>query len=424
MVGLQTTSQEVPQTLSRPVELKFYCLLFFLLTSCATYQSKVDGPRNLLAQGNYDKAIAELEPLANKEGGDQLMYKLDYGVALQQAGRYKESAKAFNEAEKIADVQDYHSISKVTGSLLLSEEMKQYKGEDYEKVLINALNAINYVMMGELDEALVESRKLNNKLYKYKFEAKKNFAQNPYAFYLSAIAWEADRKWDDAYIDYKKAYELAPDFPNLKEDLIRSAIRASREDELAKWKKAFPEVKIRPEWKDPSYGEIVLIYLQGWGPRKHPRPENARYPMLIPVASNTRNAQLKVGTKNLTTAPIFSVEDVAIKTLDADYASLMASRVAGVATKMVVADQIRQKNELLGNLALIGMLISDRADLRQWSTLPQTFQIARTFVKAGKHNVSVNGVTATGAASGEGLADKEIFVKPGQKFFLSFRSFR
>lgn len=398
--------------------------LFLFTTGCATYQSKVDGPRKYLAQGEYDKAIAELEPLASKEGGDQLMYKLDYAVALQQAGRYKESAKAFNEAEKIADIQDYHSISKIAGSMLLSEEMKQYKGDDYEKVLINALNAINYVMMGELDSALVESRKLNNKLYKYKFEAKKDFAQNPYAFYLSAMAWEADRKWDDAYIDYKKAYELAPNFTNLKEDLIRSAIRASREEDVAKWKKKFPEVKIRPEWKDPAYGEIVLIYLQGWGPRKRPRPDNARYPMLIPVASDTRNAKLVVGEKSLVTAPIFSVEDVAIKTLDADYASLMASRMAGVATKMVVADQIRQKNELLGNLALIGMLVSDRADLRQWSTLPQTFQIARTYVKAGKHKVKVDGLTASGGTSGEGLADKEIFVKPGQKFFLSFRSFR
>ena len=408
---------------SRGTKLALACLFLFS-SGCATYQSKVDGPRTLLAQGDYDKAITELEPLANKEGGDQLMYKLDYAVALQQAGRYKESAKAFGEAEKIADVQDYHSISKITGSLLLSEEMKQYKGDDYEKVLINALNAINFVMMGDLDGALVESRKLNNKLYKYKFEAKKDFAQNPYAFYISAIAWEADRKWDDAYIDYKKAYELAPNFPNLKEDLIRSAIRASREEDVAKWKKAFPEVKVRPEWKDPSYGEVVLIYLQGWGPRKHPRPENQRYPTLRPVASNTRNARLMVGAKTLTTSPIFSVEDVAIKTLDADYASLMASRMAGVATKMVVADQIRQKNELLGNLALIGMLISDRADLRQWSTLPQTFQIARAFVKAGKHKVSVAGVTASGADSGEGLADKEIVVKPGQKSFLSFRSFR
>lgn len=404
--------------------MKYLALTFLFVTGCATYQSKVDSSRILLSQGQYDKAIAELQPLADKDNNDQLIYKLDYAVALQQAGKYKESAKAFSEAEKIADVNDYHSISKITSSLLLSEEMKQYKGDDYEKVLINAVNAINYVMMGDLDEALVEARKLNNKLYKYKFEAKKDYAQNPYAFYLSAVAWEADRKWDDAYIDYKKAYDLNPYFPPLHEDLIRSAIRASREDDVARWKKQFPEVKVRPEWKDPSYGEIVLIYQQGWGPRKQPRPDSPKYPWLVPVGTSTRNAELKIGSNSIKTFPIFSVEDVAIKTLNDDYAALVASRAAGTVTKFVVADQIRQKNELLGTAALIGMLVSDRADLRQWSTLPQTFQIARAFVKAGKHKISVEGISATGSSTGESLPEKEIEVKPGRKTFLTFRSFK
>ena len=140
------------------------------LVGCQTYQAKVAAARDQMKRGTPAEALKTLEPLANKEDKDQLVYLLDYGTVLQQTGSYKESAKTFSRAEKIADVQDYHSLSKVASSLLLSEEMIQYKGDDYEKVLINALNAVNYLEMGDLDEALVEVRRLNQKLYKYKYE--------------------------------------------------------------------------------------------------------------------------------------------------------------------------------------------------------------------------------------------------------------
>lgn len=402
------------------------------LMGCATYQNKIKDARDLIGTNQSEKAIAILEPLANKDNDDQLAYMLDYGMALHQSGKYKQSASVLSQAEKIADIQDYTSISKQTASLLLSEGMVQYKGDDFEKVLINAMNAINYVMLNDLDGALVEVRRLNNKLVLYKNEAKKNYEQNPFAFYLSAIIWEADRKYDDAYIAYKHAYELAPAFKPLREDLIRSAIRADRPDELTKWKKAFPEVKVRPEWKDKTMGELVFIYQQGWGPRKGARPEAPRFPKLFPVPTVTNQARLEVWPQTavqviLQEAPtetIYSVTDVAIKTLDDDYAALIAKRVAGVAAKAVVADQIRQKNELLGAAAWIAMNIADQADLRQWSTLPGTLQIARIYLKPGKYNVSATGMNSAGAATGEAMAPKEIEIKAGQKSFTTWRSFR
>lgn len=397
-----------------------------LFVGCATYQVKVGDARSALAYGEATKAVSILEPLAKEGGNDQLVYLLDYATALQKVGRYKESADAFAKAERIADIQDYHSLTKVTSSLLLSEEMVQYKGDDYEKVLINAVNAINYLEMGELDEALVEVRKLNNKLYKFKYEAKRDYEQNPFAYYLSAVIWEADRKWDDAYIAYKNAYDLIPDYPPLKEDLIRAAIRAQRPEELEKWKKKFPDVKIRPEWSDRAMGEIVLVYQQGWGPRKKPRPESPRFPMLVPTMSGTSHAKLIVDGSDLaaTSNRVFSVQKVAIKTLDDDYARLVASRVAGVAAKAVVADQIRQRNEALGAIAWVAMNLADRADLRQWSTLPETFQIARVYVKAGKYKVRAQGLNITGDETAEQMPERDVEVKPGRKAFVTWRSVR
>lgn len=400
---------------------------FIVAAGCATYQTKVEGARSAMMRSQNGEALAALAPLASEDGNDRLVYLLDYATVLQRSGQYKESAKALNEAEKIADVQDYHSLSKVTSSLVLSEEMIQYKGDDYEKVLINAINAINYLEMGELDDALVEVRRLNQKLYKFKFEAKKDYQQNPFAFYLSAIIYEAGGKWDDAYIAYKKAHEVSPNYAPLREDLIRSAMRAERSEELEKWKRQFPEVQVRPEWRDRNLGEIILVYLQGWGPRKEPRPDAPRYPYLVPIYSQVRTAKLSVsgGNSFLSEAlsqKIFSVQEVAIKTLEDDYARLVGSRVAGVVAKAIIAERLKKENELLGELAWMAMNASDRADVRQWSTLPETFQFARIRVPPGTYEVKVQGLSKGGYPVSEEMPARKVTVQPGKKAFISWRS--
>ncbi len=402
-----------------------WALSGLIMFGCATYQTKVDSARTELTARNPEKAIKTLQPLADDPGKDQLVYILDYAVALQQADNYKESAKYFGKADKIADIQDYTSLSREASSLILNAEMVQYKGDDFEKILISAVNAINYLMLGQLDDALVEVRRVNQKLYKFKFDAKRDYEQSPYASYLAGLIWEADGKYDDSYIDYKKAYELAPNFTPLHADLIRAAIRARREEDVVKWKKAFPEVQIGSEWQDAKNGEIVLVYQQGWGPRKYPRTEAPRFPKLFPVNTYTKRAELQIeGIDKLQTESIYSVQDVEIKTLESDYAGIVAKRLVGIATKAVIADQIRQKNKLLGSLASIALNASDRADLRQWSTLPETFQIARKFLKAGVYKVSIQGVNVGGGSSNESMPQQEVRVFPGKKTFITWRSFR
>jgi uncharacterized protein len=415
----------------------FLALILVLQTGCATYQHKVGEARSHIASRNPAKAAELLKPLAEEESKDQLVYLLDYAIALHEEGKYKESAHALSEAEKIADIQDYTSLSKETASLILNEGMVQYKGDDYEKVLINAMNAINFVMLGNLESALVEVRRLNNKLHLYKTEAKRDYEQNPFAYYLSAIIWEADGKYDDAYIAYKKTYELQPGYEPLKEDLVRASIKAQREDDTAKWLRQFKDVKVRPEWKDKSLGELVVIYQQGWGPRKAPNPQSPRFPALYPQMTYTTRARVEVGpadngslvtdrvvNKTEDTKEIYNVTNVAIKTLDDQYAGLIAKRVAGIAAKAIVSDQIRQKNELLGAISWIAMNVADQADLRQWSTLPGALQISRIPLKAGKYNVGIKGLAVTGSETGEAMPPRPIEINAGQKAFLTWRSFR
>lgn len=362
-----------------------------------------------------------LKEKAEKDSDDQVVYLFEYATALQAAKKYDESNKAFMLAEKLTDIKDYHSISRISGSILLNEGMVQYKGEDYEKVFINAMLAINFLAQGNLEGAQVETRRINEKLYKYKFEAKRDYNQDPFAFYLSAAIWEANRKWDDAYIDYKKAYELNPNMSYLKTDLLRTAKLSQNMDDYAKWQKTFG---IRKVDDLKGKGEIILVFQQGWAPRKYPHPDFPRIPKLNAVPSLTQNARLVVeGQDPEKSQVVTSVQNVAVKTLDDQYAGLIGKRVAGLVAKEVVADQIRQKDELLGAVAWIGLQLADRADLRQWLSLPETFQIARIAVPPGKYKVYAEGLSTSGA-TGEKSEEITVEIKPGKKVFLPWRAVR
>lgn len=390
------------------------------LVACASYQHQTDDFRSKLYQGRPSEAAEKVKEKAFKPGDDQVVYLFEYGTAQQMAGNYAESNKAFLKAEDLTEVKDYHSVSRIAGSLLLNEGMVQYKGDDFEKVLINGMLAINYLMLGQLDEAQVETRKLNDKLYKYRFEGKRNYQQNPFAFYLSAMIWEAERNWDSAYIDYKKAYDLNPDIDYLKEDLIRAGMAARRDEDVAMWKKKFPGVK-PADLK--NNGEVVLIYQQGWGPKKQPNPAFQRVPKLYPQSSYTMHAKLEVeGGQSELSQTTANISDIAIKQLDEQYAGLIAMRVAGVATKAVVADQIRQKNELLGQLAWLASNAMDQADLRQWSSLPATFQVAKLRLKPGRYKIRAVGINMGGEPTNETTGWLDIKVEARKKQFIYFRT--
>lgn len=402
--------------------LKFISLLTIVISivSCASYQSKISHSRELLKKGQFEEALPELEKLASDPGKDQLVYLLDYATALQVAGRYQESANAFNKADKLVDLNDYHSVTNVVQATLGGEESIQYKGESYEKFLINTMNAINYVMLNQLDDALVEARRINEKISKMKMDGRSPYEQSPFARYLAGVLWEAQGKFDDAYIEYEASYDLDGTNPLLPNDLLRMSQKARRNDAFLKWKKEFADIKA-PAINDKSNGEIVFIIQQGWGPEKHTR-HSYRFPELYAVPSQTRSVSIQInGLEKEKTDSIYNIEHVAIDTLEKDFGALVGRRVGGIVAKAVVADQIRQKNQLLGELSWIAMNIADRADLRQWSSLPQTIQMKKIYLKPGKYSAHLQGLDASGNPTNESK-DVEFTIQSQKTNFINWRT--
>jgi hypothetical protein len=416
--------------------LRIFLISLFLLnlSACSTYQGHVERARDLVENGQWTAALEQLEPLALKDGDDQLVYLLDYATVLQMAGRYKESNEYFIKADKLSDIKDYTSLSRETGAIILNEEMVQYKGDDFEVILINAMTAINYLVLNDLESAMVEVRRLNEKLNRFRLEAKRKFTDNAFALYLSGIIYESAKQWDDAYIAYSSAFKLVPYFTPLQDDLIRIAKKAKRTEEYIKWKKEFPLAQDIQTLNDPKYGELIVIFEQGWVPRKNFQPDNYRYPKMYPVWSHTVGVDIKINAEEGSSIGsglqiykpkelLFSVEKMAIESLEDQYSSLVMRRLSGFVAKEVLSDQIRQKNETLGFIAHIVLQASDRADLRQWSTLPRGFQVYRIPLKEGTYRMSIQGTDYSGSAlSGEPLGNRSFQILAGKKVFQMVRS--
>ena len=170
----------------------------------------------------------------------------------------------------------------------MSEEMVQYKGDTFEKLFLNVSLALNFMQLGQFESALVEVRKINQKFLKYKAEDKKNFELSPFSKYLSALVWEADQKYNDACIDYKDAYFLDPIYRKIGVDMLRGCWKANRQSEFKeiaeKMNATNEEIKVA---KDFNKTELILVFMQGWGPRKQPRADAPSFPQLVSVNSNT-----------------------------------------------------------------------------------------------------------------------------------------
>jgi len=95
---------------------------------------------------------------------DKILYYLDKGMLQHYAQQYSESSKLLQEGERAIEEAFTKSITQEISTYLINDNVRDYGGEDYEDIYINVFNALNYYHRGNLEEAMVEIRRMNNKL--------------------------------------------------------------------------------------------------------------------------------------------------------------------------------------------------------------------------------------------------------------------
>jgi len=196
--------------------------LIILASSCATKPfGKVD---SALLAGNYKQAETDIETDKQKlyAGNDAILYYLDKGMTAHYAGDYTTSNDLLQKGDRAIEDAYTKSVTQSIGSFIVNDNTVAYAGEDYENLYLNIFNALNYYHEGNLSDAMVEIRRMEEKLQQLKVkynvydeklagnkdadvkqytDVKMNFSNSALARYLGMLFYRARGNWDDVRID-------------------------------------------------------------------------------------------------------------------------------------------------------------------------------------------------------------------------------
>lgn len=431
-----------------------------MLAACAKdYREVMSAPEEKFYRGQEYEAARMLLPYINKAGKDRLLFMMEAGYLLHLAGKYEDSNRVLLKAAQTAAVVPV-SVSREVGALLADQTVTNYRGEDFEKVLIHMYLGINYLMLKEFNEAAVEFKAVNNELQKIKTEkGEARYKQNIMAKYLAAIAHElraaSNGSEDDleyAEVEYRQILKLKPDLAMARNDLA--------------------------QLRDPrsaSAGELVVIFQAGRSPIKVSRGKLMEDPGMslalttvlgaqnlaagvsagavlssLSIAENpiprfkirsnsTKNLRVAVMGRQVATEMLENIEYTAMKNMEDDYgrlqgrvaASIIIKAITSVAAGVAAAEATRKLSDDNSGLAsLMGLLVGAgtgtalfatmRPDLRCWHTLPANLQLARLRLPAGKYTATVQYIGYNGAV--RNVKQLNFELKKKERYFMNIRT--
>ncbi|MBN1655869.1 MAG: hypothetical protein JXA30_19035, partial [Deltaproteobacteria bacterium] len=210
-------------------------LLSLVSQGCAGHAASTLEARSALDAGRPRRAIellnenldvdSEEENVEDIEG-ENILYILDRSTILQQIDKYALSSRDLEIADKQIEVLDF-SASAVDdiGKYLFSDDVGTYRAPAYEKLMINTMNMINYLVRGDLNGARVEARRFSvMRKFIAEHEDQGESLSGP-GSYLAGFIFEKTNKPDDALRYYDEALQCLP-YGSLEEPIRRLATRA------------------------------------------------------------------------------------------------------------------------------------------------------------------------------------------------------
>ena len=258
----------------------FAVLAFVLLAGCGPSVN-----RYLLIEASLrahdPKGADAIVQRSEKEYGEKsrLLYGMDRGMTLQLAGDYQQSNAVLEQAEEELDRLYTRKIRTETLAFTTNDTALPYEGDPYEQVLINVLKAVNYAVLGQWQDALVEARRIDHRLnvLSDRTQEKNAYREDGFARYLSGILYESTGDVNNAFIAYRNAYETfeatrawshtaVPS--QLRADLLRTAEALHFTQELAEYQHVFPSTRWETSQALQHLAQIVVISYNGRAPRK------------------------------------------------------------------------------------------------------------------------------------------------------------
>lgn len=418
-----------------------YGLIFIaLLAGCSSFYELNYEFNKRFEQGQLEEAASVLDQ--NKKASrskTRFLYYANQGVVEHLLGNYEESNQWLEQAYIFGEDYSTNYLN-FAASYFLNPNLIVYPGEDHEHLMLLYYKTLNFLKMENYESALVECRRLNQRLYELgdKYTSENKYQKDAFIHNLMGIVYDASGDYNNAFIAYRNSYEIyegefkemfglsAPD--QLKRDLIRTGSLAGFPEDVDKYEEEF-EMTFDPTQSEG--GELVFFWHNGLSPIKDQWSinfvivegsggqvffENEQLGLNFPFfydpgdgdADITDLKGLRVAfPKYVERPPFFTYADIkmddryytlekaedlnaiAFKTLNQRMLEELGKGLLRVAIKKAVEKQVRKENEALGFLVGAFNFASEQADTRNWQTMPHTIYYSRIPLKEGENKIEL-----------------------------------
>ncbi|MBC7384207.1 MAG: hypothetical protein H7296_14670 [Bacteroidia bacterium] len=459
--------------------LKYVSLCFLLVISaCSSYYQKNEKLMDAVYQNKFDVAnkLLDNDKKWEKRSKNKLLFYLNKGTVLWMQGDYVNSNIYFRKADFfVEDFQKNYGLSFL--SILVNPNVLTYPGEDYEQVLLHYYGALNYLSLNQYDEALVEGKRMLEKMDKNtdKYKSKNKFKRDAFAHNLLGIIYDAKGEYNDAFIAYRNAYEVykedylkmlsTPVPAQLKLDLLRTAYFSGFYDEVKNYEQEFNMVFDKNTSRKTS--NVVFFWNNGLCPVKDQLSVNFaiipyggksgwvefvnldlgfHFPFYLGDNQNKEKGLLDMkfvrialpkfisrqnyytkanlisnqGTYNFSLAE--DINAIAFRSLEDRLLKELGEALLRVALKQFAVYEASQdkNNAGIALAASIYSALSEQADTRNWQLLPSAISYTRLPMSEGKQTISFEAYTRNNEKGAAKTFDVDI--KNGQTKILMIQT--
>ena len=349
------------------------------LATVAALPLLVGGCATPLGAARQNFFAGRLEPaensLTNKPlAKDQVLFLMERGTIRQARGSYAESSRDYIAAAAEIDRLQTYSVSRGAGSLVINDNVQDFSGWPYERTLLHAFTAHNHFALADWDNAAVEARRIIKSLQP---EQKGDYPEDAYSRYVAGFCLEMIDDNSNAALQYRRANELSktatiePVTGRLTPKVAAAKpTTGSMPPEDKSEADLMPPIQPAAQPPGAHQAELVCFILAGRTPAQ---ADDGYLASPLPLYAEIYSGSNRLGRSYV----LADTAELARLTEQKEALRKVAKEGARIAIKEVVAHQVEQKNEALGALTWLVLMLLEQPDVRRWETLPQWLEVAR-----------------------------------------------